>query len=207
VIYSRGFVLDAGEAEDAAPADGALWLSVVDVNGDGAPELLQTFIDPRGEPLATRVIDVSAGHARELGSADAAREGAARRLRSRFPVPRRNVAEALVRLEPESVSARLALLSAVDALSSSQWWGFYSPGGNNFVALHAGYCARHGNAAELAALGRIPSVAAFLARWSLTTEQLGSHTDPVVPPNALWGRAFFLDPEDASTAFSFFRLK
>jgi hypothetical protein len=207
VIYSKRFVLDGGDSEQPPPVDGALWFSVIDVIVGGEPELVFTFIDPHGEPSGTMVLDINGGRATELGAASALREEAARRLRSgrrSFPRP---IAEALVRLDPESTSARLTLLDAVDAPTSAEWWGFYPPGTNDFIALHGAYYARHAAASDRAALAALPSLASFLARWSLTPEQLGEQSDPLVPPSGLWGRAYFLESTDVSTAFSYFRLE
>jgi hypothetical protein len=207
VIYGKRFVLDGGDGDEPPPVDGALWFSVIDVIVGGEPELVFTFIDPRGEPRGTMVLDINGGRATELGEAGALRQEAAQRLRSgRRSLPR-SLAEALVRLEPESTKARRTLLEAVDTPTSAEWWGFYPPGSNDFIGLHSAYIARHATAQELAALAAVPNVASFLARWSLTPEQLGEQSEPLVPPSGLWGRAHFLESTDVSTAFSYFRLE
>jgi hypothetical protein len=160
-----------------------------------------------GEPLGTEVLEMTAGHVKSLGVAKAAREAAALRLRSsQGPLPR-PIAEALMRLQPEEPSARLALLAAVKVQTQSQWWGFYPPGSNDFIALHSAHYARHVDAKARAALTKLPNVASFLARWTLTTEELATQTEPLIPPSPLWGRAPFIDQGDTSTMFSYFRLQ
>jgi hypothetical protein len=207
VIYKKRFVQDPGDVEDAPSPDGALWLSVIDVIAGGEPELVLTFIDPLGEPGETLVLDINGGRVKELGAARPERAEAAGRLGSRRGQLTRSVTEALVRLEPESVSARLSLLDATDALTSSQWWGFFPPGSNNFIALHGAYYARHAAARARPALSSSPRVAAFLARWGLTPDELGSQSEPLIPPSALWGRARFVETSDVSTVLGYFRLE
>lgn len=206
VVYSRRYVLDAGDVDDPPPVDGALWFSVLDVVAGGEPEVVFTFVDPQGEPRSTTVLDINHGLARELGPATSLRAAAASRLRAGQRSLSRHLAEAWVRLEPDSVPARLALLGAVDVSTSSEWWGFYPPGSNAFVALHGAYAARHSTSQVRATLAAVPAVSDFLARWSLTAAELGVESEPLVPPSGLWGRAHFLGSPDVSTSFSYFRL-
>lgn len=207
VVYGKRFVQDGGDAEDAPTADGALWFSVIDVVPGGEPELVLTLIDPHGEPGKTEVLELDGAGVTELGPAEGLRKRAAERLRTGEQVLSRATAEALVRLEPPSSPARLALLTAPDRASSAEWWGFYPPGANNFIALHAVFFARHTDSAAHAALAKVPAVAAFLARWSLTPDQLAAESQPLVPPSSLWGRAHFVETPETSTAFSYFRLR
>lgn len=206
IIYSKHYILDGGDVEEPPPVDGALSLSVIDVVEGGEPELVLTWVDPLGEPQSTEVLEIGAGQVKSLGDAKTLRDGAAKRLRSKQASLTRPIAEALARLQPDLPSARLALLGAPNVPTPSEWWGFYAPDSNEFIAMHSAYYARHADLKSRAALAKVPSVARFLARWTLTTEELATQTEPLIPPGPLWGRAPFLEPSDASTVLSYFRL-
>jgi hypothetical protein len=207
IIYSKAFVLDGGDGDAPLRVNGALSFSVIDVIVGAEPELVLTWVDPWGEPSDTQVLEIDAGRVRSLGAAKAEREAAALRLGSNRTPLTRPIAEALVRLQPEKTAPRLALLAAADVETQAEWWGFYPPGSNEFIALHGAYYARHVDATARTLLAKLPRVASFLARWNLTTDDLATQREPLIPPSPLWGRASFLEPSDASTSFSYFRLQ
>jgi hypothetical protein len=206
VAHREPFVLDSGDGEEQLTVDGQVSLSVIDVHGDTTPELVLTFVDRDGaRPSSTQVWAFGVKGVQRLGSMSTQRAATARRLAQQATVPSRQWAEAVLRLEPKSLEARLQLLAVTPPSSSADphWWGFYTPGSNNDIALHAGYYARNARPNKRDRLLGIPLVAAWLSRWELSLEELALDTNPLLPI-CLSGSARYLEGASESMAFSYY---
>jgi hypothetical protein len=198
-------VLDSGESEAPPPTDGALSVTVVDLQGDAQPELVLSLLSSYdATPERTWVLKLTPKGVQSLGAATALRRAAAVRLRQDRPPVSRHLAELLLRLEPKSQRARFELLAATRELPAQpNWWGFYAPGSNNDLALHATVFAHKAAPTELRLLDGLPLVARWLTRKGLTVEDLAQTTDPLLPLS-LWGSANTLEPSQDTKVFSYF---
>jgi tetratricopeptide (TPR) repeat protein len=207
VRYQKRFIQDAGDADEPPPADGAMWLTVLNLDSSPEPELVLTFLDPFGEPSHTNVLKLDGGVVTELGPAQALRQQATTNLQKDAHYSASVVAEARVRLDPESIPARLDLLRAAASSPTDvgAYWGLHPVGSNDHTALHAAFVARHAPSRRTA-LARVPIVAAFLRHWRLSVDELASNDNPLLPPTGLWARAAFLQGPTESMALGYFNV-
>ncbi len=206
-LHSENFILDGGDSDEPPPPDGPLWLSVIDVQGDPTPELIATHLESQsGDPRFTVVYALEQDKLRRVSVAPQLEQRAAS-IRRSMRAGDRGAAEAVVRLLPEDEDARLQLLQMIrrPPAPGHLWVGFFPPGSNNDIALHASHWARrHGQSPKLNRLAVIPALNHWLKKHHLSLEQLAQSYEPLLPATGLWSRASYLEDPLGTTGLGYF---